>query len=71
LGGLISYSTNLADLFRRSGGYVAKVLAGTPPSDLPVQLPSKFELMVNLKTAQALGLTIPPAILIRADEVIE
>jgi putative tryptophan/tyrosine transport system substrate-binding protein len=71
MGGLISYSTNLADLFRRSGGYVAKVLAGTTPGDLPVQLPSKFELVVNLKAAQALGLAIPPRLLVLADEVIE
>ena len=71
MGGLISYSTNLADLFRRSGSYVAKILAGTSPSELPVQLPSKFELVVNLKTAKTLGLEIPPSILLRADEVIE
>jgi putative tryptophan/tyrosine transport system substrate-binding protein len=71
MGGLVSYSTNLADLFHRSASYVAKILKGARPSDLPIQLPTKFEFVVNLKTAQKLGLAIPPAILLRADEVIE
>ena len=70
-GGLMSYSPNRPDLFRRSAAYIAKILAGSHPRDLPIQQPTKFELVVNLKTAKALGLTIPPSILIRADEVIE
>jgi putative tryptophan/tyrosine transport system substrate-binding protein len=70
-GGLISYGPNLAEMFRRSADYLDKILRGAKPDDLPVELPTKFETILNLKTAKALGLTVPPSILLRADEVIE
>jgi putative ABC transport system substrate-binding protein len=70
-GGLISYGNDLNETARLAGGFVARVLGGAKPSDLPVQQPTKFELIINIKTARSLGLNVPPLLLVAADEVIE
>jgi putative ABC transport system substrate-binding protein len=71
VGGLLGYGPNPVDLYRRAASYVDRILRGEKPGDLPVQFPTKFEMVVNRRTATALGLAIPPSILLRADEVIE
>ena len=71
VGGLIGYGVNIPQVYRRAAYYVDKILRGTQPGDLPVEQPTKFDLVVNLRTAKALGLTIPQSLLVRADEIIQ